>query len=42
MDPQTIIKKYYTPGTKLYDILVDHSQLVTEKALAIANAHPRI
>ena len=40
MDPQTIIKKYYTPGTKLYDILVDHSQLVTEKALAIANAHP--
>ena len=40
MDPQIIIKKYYTPGTKLYDILVDHSQLVTEKALAIANAHP--
>ena len=40
MNPFTIIDKYYTQGTALYDILVDHSRLVTQKALEIANAHP--
>ncbi|MCP9610892.1 HDIG domain-containing metalloprotein [Coprobacter tertius] len=42
MNPLTIIEKYYTPGSKLYDILVDHSRLVTERALAIAKAHPEL
>lgn len=40
MDPFTIINKYYIPGTPLYDILVGHSRLVTQKALEIAKAHP--
>ena len=31
-----IIEKFYTPGTRLYTILVDHSRIVTEKSLAIA------
>ena len=31
MNPFTIIDKYYTQGTALYDILVDHSRLVTQK-----------
>ena len=42
MNPFTIIDKYYTQGTALYDILVDHSRLVTQKALEIANAHPEL
>ncbi|WP_455498687.1 HDIG domain-containing metalloprotein [Coprobacter sp.] len=42
MDPFTIINKYYIPGTPLYDILVGHSRLVTQKALEIAKAHPEL
>ena len=37
MEPLFIIEKFYTPGTKLYQILVEHSQIVTEKSLEIAN-----
>jgi len=36
MDPLTIIEKFYTPGTKLYQVLVHHSRIVTEKSLEIA------
>ncbi|MBU8910026.1 MAG: HD domain-containing protein [Desulfobacterales bacterium] len=36
MDPLFIIEKFYTPGTKLYQILVGHSRIVTEKSLEIA------
>ncbi|MBW2654484.1 MAG: HD domain-containing protein [Deltaproteobacteria bacterium] len=36
MDPLFIIEKFYTPGTKSYQILVEHSQIVTEKSLEIA------
>ena len=42
MNPFTIIDKYYTQGNALYDILVEHSRLVTQKALEIANAHPEL
>jgi uncharacterized protein len=37
MDPLDIIKKFYTPGTQSYEILVAHSRIVTEKSLEIAN-----
>lgn len=36
MDPIEIIKKYYSPQSLAYIILVNHSQKVTEKALKIA------
>lgn len=36
MDPLTIIKRFYTPGTDLYRLLVEHSRIVTEKSLEIA------
>ncbi|MCK5695619.1 MAG: HDIG domain-containing protein [Desulfobacula sp.] len=38
MEPLFIIEKFYTPGTKLYQVLVEHSQIVTEKSLEIANS----
>lgn len=37
MEPLDIIAKYYKPRSKAYKILVDHSSLVTEKALKIAH-----
>lgn len=36
MDPVLIIEKFYTPGTRLYKVLVEHSRIVTEKSLEIA------
>ena len=42
MDPYTIINKYYTKGTKLYDIYVSHVTDVTNKALSIAQKHPEL
>ncbi|MDR2626593.1 MAG: HDIG domain-containing protein [Dysgonamonadaceae bacterium] len=42
MNPLDIIRKYYTEGSTLYDILVTHSRLVTEKAIAIALNHPEL
>jgi uncharacterized protein len=37
MDPLDIIKQYFKPNTKAYNILLSHSEAVTEKCLAIAN-----
>ncbi len=42
MNPLEIIERYYTPGTELYKILVDHSRSVTQKALSIAEKHPEL
>ena len=42
MDPFDIISEYYEEGTPLYDILVTHSQLVSQKALEIAEMHPEM
>ena len=42
MDPYEIIKKYYTEGSKLYKILVLHSEHVKTKALKIARKHPEL
>jgi uncharacterized protein len=36
MDTIKIIKKYYSPGSKVYHFLVHYSKMVTEKALSIA------
>jgi len=36
MNPIDVIEKFYTPGTRLYRILLEHSQIVTEKSLDIA------
>lgn len=36
MDPLSIIKRFYTPGTDLYHLLVEHSRAVTRKSLEIA------
>ncbi|HBG42642.1 MAG TPA: phosphohydrolase [Porphyromonadaceae bacterium] len=42
MDIQAIIEKYYTPGTKLYDIYLSHVTDVTRKALSIIQKHPEL
>lgn len=36
IDPLAIIERFYTPGTPLYQVLVEHSRIVTEKSLDIA------
>lgn len=42
MNPYTIIDKYYTKGTKLYDIYISHATDVTNKALWIAQKHSEL
>lgn len=42
MKPIDIIAKYYKPRSKAYQILVSHSNLVTEKALKIAHQHKEL
>ena len=37
-----IIKKYYTEGSELYEILFTHSLSVANKALEIAHIHPEL
>jgi uncharacterized protein len=39
MNPLEIIAKYYKPRSKAYQILISHSNLVTDKALKIAQDH---
>ena len=38
MNPLAIIEKFYTAGTKPYQVLVEHSRIVTEKSLEIARS----
>ncbi|MEN9919917.1 MAG: hypothetical protein RL662_2353 [Bacteroidota bacterium] len=42
MNPLEIIKKYYQENSDLYNILLDHSFDVTQKALSIAKDHPEL
>jgi len=42
MDTLKIINEYYEEGTLLYDILVTHSRAVAQKALDIAEMHPKM
>ena len=36
MNPVSIIRKYYTPETVAYKFLVQHSEMVTQKAIEVA------
>ncbi|MBU1344077.1 MAG: HD domain-containing protein [Proteobacteria bacterium] len=42
MDALTIIEKFYSPGTKLYQILIEHSLIVTQKSLEIAQTQKHL
>lgn len=42
MTPIDIIKKYYDPETKCFQILVTHSRSVADKALSLARLHPEL
>ena len=37
MEPVDIISQYYPPGSKLFDIVVNHGRLVAKKALVAAD-----
>jgi uncharacterized protein len=43
VDPIKIIRKYYSPGTRVYYLLTRHSEMVAEKSLRIAErlSNPR-
>lgn len=42
MDPLVIIDKYYADNEPLRRLLIHHSRQVTDRALAIAKAHPEL
>ncbi len=42
MNPLDIINKYYEEGSRLYEILLSHSQSVAGKAMEIAKSHPEM
>jgi len=42
IDPLKIIEKYYKKGSDLYNILVNHSEHVKNKALEIGIKHPEL
>mgnify|MGYP000845319234 CR=1 FL=1 len=42
MNTLVIIEKYYKKGSDLYNILVQHSTDVTNKAVSIAESHPEL
>ena len=42
MKPLKIIEKYYDTSSQVYQILVEHSRSVANKALSIAKAHPEM
>jgi len=42
VDPVEIISRYYTPGSRLFDIVVNHGQQVAKKALSAANRVPHL
>lgn len=42
MNPLDIIEKYYDPCSELYNILINHSEKVKNKALTLAAKHPEL
>ena len=42
MDAINIIEKYYDKNSELYQILINHSTSVTQKALTISKNHPEL
>lgn len=42
MQPLDIIHKFYSPGTRLYEIYMAHAKDVTREALRITQKHPEL
>ena len=42
MDPLALINRYYTEGSPLHTVLLQHSLDVTELALELVDAHPEL
>lgn len=42
MNPYQILEKYYDKHSKLYEILIIHSEQVRDKALEVINNHPEL
>lgn len=42
MNPIDILAEYYKPGSKAFDILVDHGEQVARKALTVAERIPHL
>ena len=42
MNPYKIIEKYYDKSSKLYEILIIHSEQVRDKALEVVDNHPEL
>lgn len=42
IDYMSLIRQYYEPDTELYRILLTHSGLVAERALAVCGLHPEL
>lgn len=42
MNVLEVYEKFYTPDSELWDILLTHSNAVTQKALEVAIAHPEL
>ena len=42
MNPYQIIEKYYDKHSKLYEILIIHSEQVRDKALEVVDKHPEL
>lgn len=42
MTPEEVLRHFYEPGTRLWDILTTHSRSVANLAVAIVDAHPEL
>lgn len=42
VDPLEIIREYYVPGTRLYDIFMEHGELVVKKSIEVAGRVPHL
>jgi len=42
VDPLVIIEKYYIKGSELYEVLINHSEHVKNRALEISGKHPEM
>ena len=40
MSPESVIAQFYERGSRLWDVLLTHSQYVADLAVAIVDAHP--
>ncbi|BBM82419.1 HD domain-containing protein [Candidatus Uabimicrobium amorphum] len=42
MNPLNIIERYYSPQTKVHEIILTHSNMVMEKAVSVASKFPDV